>query len=132
MAHEMKSTPQMWKEAKAIALAMLREAYNREIERIAEELAPRIVSGELGAYAGDDESSPLWRLECEMRKRIARTEVDKHVVMAVSPSEDECAEGVTTLDVLRVALARGWYRPKPDDSPSARDLALPSPREVRP
>lgn len=130
-----------WTETKAAALEILRNAYSLELERIAEELRPQFESGALGGYRGCDtppgepyeDRNPLDDLEHEMAKRLVTEEVDEYLVMAITPSMfDDCAREAAALDVLRVALARGWYKPKLDAYPGASDLALPSPREVRP
>jgi hypothetical protein len=137
-----------WTQAKATALDLLRNAYNREIERIAEELRPRIESRELGGWRGDDTPpdepyegpDPMFRLEDEMRARIVTDEESGFLVLAVSPSEHDDLHGdatyaagdVAALDVMRVALARGWYVPRPEEHPSAATLALRAPGEVKP
>lgn len=135
-----------WTEAKAAALDMLRNAYNREIERIAEELRPRLESRELRGYLDEDfegekkgRRAPREVLEREVGGRIARNEEEAHLALAVSRADH--TTGLTTagaaaeaasVDVLRVAFARGWYRPEPDESPSPADLTETAPMaEVR-
>lgn len=127
---------------------LLRNAYNREIERIAEELRPRIVSREMGGYilkdvvCGDTEEEaatclrPLDLLQLEVGRRLAPAEAEGEgglLALAVTPSgwtygdakDPDREAGVTgAMDVLRVALARGWYVPRPEEYPSAEDLAL--------
>jgi hypothetical protein len=134
-----------WMEAKAAALDMLRNAYNREIERIAEELRPRLESRELRGFTDEDcEHEDGWRaprevLEREVGGRIARTREEALLVLAVSRSPhtpgmktEGAAAETASVDVLRVAFARGWYRPEPDESPSAATLTASEPMaEVR-
>jgi len=148
MAHKAKSTPEVWQQAKAIALRMLRRAYRQEIERLTEEVRSRLESGELHGYTDADDRretsepgekrwmAPLWAWEKEIEAAMMPTFPDAYLVLAVSPSEDNLdgATGIVAAknlaaecvshDVLRHAVSRGWYRPAPDEYPTETDLAL--------
>ncbi len=145
-------------EAKAGALDVLRGAYLREVEQLAEELRPRLESGELHGFRDEEDLSPGGATEklealCAQRfvlepGRIGIEESSAFVrcigaepegaaefreacrqayfVRLVSPSEDvvtadaqpvagQAVEAIVA-DVLRVAEARGWYKPH-DDCP---------------
>lgn len=129
-----------WTEAKATALDLLRNAYNREIERLAEELRPRFESGELHAtnYEEDGPDS-LLDLEKEIETTMVLTCRDAYMVLGSSPSEEnvdgscalaEAKNGAAECvlrDVLLIGLAAGWYSPKPGEWISAAGLALPDP-----
>src|SRR5690349_15162765 len=103
-----------WNDAKKRALPILRDAYRMEIERIAAELRPRIEARELGGWRGDDtppgepyeDRDPMYRLEAEMRARLAPTERDALLVLAASPDAyEEIVAGGDRPD--GVALAAG-------------------------
>jgi len=121
-----------WRKTKEKAAALLGIAYDREVERLAEELRPRFESGELGGHRGSDDDAALLRLQEEARVR-SLTPQDAAVLLAVTPTPPElydychdiesCAIVAFALDVLRVALGRGWYCPAKGEEPSAQDLA---------
>ncbi len=140
-----------WTKAKDEALETLRTVYRAEIERLAQELRPRFESGELHGYNnedGDRESlpcgapldapvicAPIHLLERRIEERMASTFPDAYLVLACSPSEDKIEDAALTdaknaaaecvgNDVLRIARARGWYRPTPDEEPSDEELEL--------
>lgn len=119
------------------ALEQLRAEYQARIVALAEELEPRFRSGELRGYRDGDgnrfRSPPLHQLEDELRRRLARTFAEAHLVLLCSPStlatfdhgsEDPRydAGDAAAWDVLRVALARGWYRPEMEEIPDAESL----------
>ncbi len=130
------------------ALEPLRAAYLRRVEKLALELRPRFVSGELHGFndadAAADEAAhrrgargwraPIHRLEKEVETTHVPTFSDAYVVLACSPSEGlldggtaiadarNVAAEAMTLDVLRIARRRGWYEPDPSEEPSREQL----------
>ena len=128
MARETKSMT--WNQAKASALDALRAAYCLEIERLAEEVRAGAKSGDKlhELFARFATPEPPWPWGTAMQASM--TLHDALLVLAVSPS----TEGVGELnappasaveciwrDTLRLAVAKGWYRPTNSEG---RDLGV--------
>lgn len=123
--------------ARVVALELLRWAYLREVEALAERLRPRLESGQLVPWSTWDErwedlhgvpthgprAAPTYRLRAACRHALVRSFQDAFLVMAVSPSADRADVGypldgvrgaaaeVVAEDVLREARERGWIPP---------------------
>lgn len=121
-----------WTEARAGALDVVRVAYLREVERFAEELRPRFESGELRGLRDSDpdsgERGPFYQVEKLCLARFAPEGMaweQIHLALAASPSAEEADDtwvdrrghvaAAACLDVLRLASARGYYKPAPDE-----------------
>lgn len=125
------------------ALEPFREKYRRRLERIAVELRPRFVSGELHGFNDADEradqadrghQASILRLEQELEERHVQSCADAYLILACSASEElvdggrpltdvqAAAAEAMALDLLRIARRRGWYRPDMSEEPSAAEL----------
>lgn len=125
----------IWNETKAAALETLRAAYLAEVERLAEELRPKLETGEMAEW-GDEPTSdgtPRHALESACGDRFGCRAYEKGdgywtgsaegalAVLAVSPSAAEevragffhiaqAAQSAVAVDVLAIANGRGWIR----------------------
>lgn len=123
--------------ARVVALELLRWAYLREVEALAERLRPRLESGQLVPWSTSDDrwedltvwpmrgrhAPPTHRLEAVCLRTLARTFSDACGVLAVTPAiaaldtgynvtqVREAAAELIARDVLRVARERGWIPP---------------------
>jgi hypothetical protein len=117
------------------ALESLKADYRKRIEALTNELESRFRSGEF--RGNSDAEQPLHRLENELRKRIAKTYAEAHLVLAcssstIATSDVACedpryhAGDAAARDVVREALKRGAYRPDAgrDEYPTAEDLLV--------
>lgn len=128
-------------------LERMRADYDRRVERLAEELKPGFLSGQFrGFQTGDDETlgyrnCPRWKLEHLIEAKEIASDADGFCVLACSPSwEAGLVEGTIydvqnmaaecmSLDVFRIGLREGWYRPdaaKEEDPSADRLLGLES------
>jgi hypothetical protein len=115
-------------------LKSLRAAYGREVEDFAFALRARFARGALRGIAdsGDGAFHEL-RLACRRRFDLDRlNNAEACLLLAASPSceltmddwqnpADHAMEAIAC-DVLRIARARGWSAPMPDEWPSAAEL----------
>ncbi len=126
-----------WNETKAMALETLRSAWRQEIERFAEELEPRFRLGEFHGLRDpevDDAcegTAPFNELERLCEARFApegrTTWADAMLGAIASPSGEATADDwaddrfwlrtAAAYDVVRIARARGWFTPTPDEEP---------------
>ncbi len=131
-----------WLETVEPGLESLAVAYDRAIELFTEEHRALLESGELGGFKdGDSERAgrqwkpALFRLQDMLWERLmGRSERVACIVLAFSPSTEQtlkdydapegAAVAAAALDVLRVALERGWYKPQAGEDPSAETLKL--------
>lgn len=120
-----------WDDANRRAITMLRDAYRQKVELLAEELRPRIDSGELMPWGPWDDRweglprhalAPIDVLWDVCKHALARTRQQAHLVLAVSPHGEEAddeergatvdprhiASVAVALDVLKIA-APDWY-----------------------
>ena len=137
----------MTKKAKLEAsLGALRRLYLAEVERFADELRPRFLSGELrGFWTGDGDAAagwepgrqvPLYRLEHLCARRFGRTGALGLLAAACSTRVNwDCADeprqiggDAAAQDVLAVARRKGWLARPPGRS---RPPSLPRRRRRR-
>ncbi len=135
-----------WQATCARTLDELRRAYFAEVERFAETLRPRFESGELRGMTDEEfeakggyERSPLHRLEGLCGRHFGLESKDgkpaetyeafqtAYLIRSVSTGEvaTEDAQPVVgqaitaiTHDVLALAKAGGWWRPRPGEMPT--------------
>jgi hypothetical protein len=130
-----------------VVLEALSQDYRRRRDELAQQLRPRIESGELAPWNGWDDrwedrkvrwqATPNARLEKACRDALAPTREAAHLVLAVSPngpaadgeergaSIDPCviAGEAIAADVLEVGQRAGWYTPAPDPRQIARSAS---------
>jgi hypothetical protein len=132
-----------WADARGTALALLRAAYAREVERLAAMFRPRFESGEFRGLSDADVElqgrrkgfvPPAWRFHAALEKHV-RSRDAALLLLAASPFDPLRSDPAFQIedlryvageclfhDVLRVGVRDGWYRPAPDEWPTAGDL----------
>jgi hypothetical protein len=136
-----------WTQARSVALGVLGGAYQQRIERLAEEVRPRFESGEFRGFIGEDLErelqertlnphrwiAPRWRFADVVESKV-EGDADAYLILACSPSGDlvdgdyqlkaarTAAAECMSLDVFRIGLHEGWYKPGRGEEPSAEAL----------
>lgn len=122
-------------------LPALRADYAKMLQEIAREVRPGFESGRFRGFRDEEGSDcPRWVFEMYLMDRHVPTYPVAYAILAASPSEPLVDDGSLSearviaaealgLDLFRIGLRAGWYRPEPGEEPSAEELQAKTPEQ---